>query len=387
MTTSSRTCRQCGEAIFPGQSSCPNCGAPSVEESSQLEQNQLASSAPNNVDTYDAAAQPAQPAPPSSPYGPAPSEHVAYDSPFVDKTAPTASASGEQVPQSGAYPPLPPPVVSYGRSHDGYGPHMQPAGVGKMTTPRARKRSNLVVSIIVVFLLLVLIGTGSFFVTRFITGRPTVATASTPAVVLPTQIATQSQTTALFSDNFSNNDNDWDTTSGSGYLRTISNNELTLADSNHKILIETLPVNNTYADMMFTISFTLIQADQNDSVGLYIRGDSNLDHDYRLDLFGDNSYALSKEYLDGTTVKIKPMVDPTNTSALNPMGQQNTVSLIAKGSTLVLVINNKTVSTITDTDYTNGQVALFVQNGDSSKGVKVMFSNVSIYPAPQQLPG
>lgn len=382
MTTSDRICQQCGEAILPGQSSCPNCGTPSTELH-QAEQAQSASSGSVNTDAHETSAQPVQAGLPPSSHEPAPSEHITYDSHPLDQLAPAAPSSEAYSSPGGGYSPLPPPVVSYSKSSSVYGPQTPPAGVGKVAAQRARKRSHLAINVVLVSLLLILIGTGSFLLTRFITGQ---TTSTTPGAALPTQIASQQQATALFADNFSNNNNDWDTTSGSGYMRAINNNELILADSNHKILIETLPVNNTYADMMFTVTFTLVQADQNDSIGLYIRGDSNLDHDYRLDLFSDSSYAISKEYLDGTTVKIKPLVDPTDTSALNPIGQQNTVSLIAKGSTLMLVINNKTVNTITDTDYTNGQAALFVQNGDSSKGVRVMFSSVSIYPAPQQLP-
>ena len=339
MTTSSRTCQQCGKVLSPGQTFCHNCGKPYTEPT-MVEPPQLASSAGTN---FDAGA--------------------GYD---------------------GAYPPLPLPVPVV----SGYGQQSgQSQGVGHTSSLKAKEGPKAVVILGVVFLLLVLIGGAFFFATRIINGQSAAATSSTPAVAIPTQIATQSASQALFSDNFTDNSNDWDTTSGSGYTRDISNGELTLADANHKILIETLPTNNTYADLMFTVTFTLVQADRNDSVGLYVRGDSNLDHDYRVDFFGDNSYAISKEYLDSTTVEIKPIVDPTNTPALNPVGQQNTVSFVVRESTLMLVINNKVVSTVTDTDYTNGQAAIFVQNGDSSKGVKAMFSNIAIYPAPQQLPG
>ncbi len=385
MTTSSRTCQQCGEVLLPDQTFCHSCGTPYFE-SPQVEPTRLASSTGTNLDAEQTSVSPTSmpSAIPASPSGMPLYGNTAYGlqgSGYTPPPLPHAEADSS----GRAYASLPPPVVSYSRSVNSNG--QQSAGIGQASSPKAKKGPKAAVILAVVFLLLMLIGGGFFLVTKTINGQSAVTPPSPSAAGLQTQIATQSASQALFSDNFTNNDNAWDTTSGSGYTRAISNNELTLTDANHKILIETLPTNNTYADLMLTVSFTLVQADQNDSVGLYVRGDSNLDHDYRVDIFGDNSYAISKEYLDGTTVKIKPIVDPTRVSELNPAGQQNTVSLIARESTLILVINNKVVNTVTDTDYTNGQAAIFVQNGDTSKGVKAMFSSVAIYPAPQQLPG
>jgi hypothetical protein len=261
------------------------------------------------------------------------------------------------------------------------------SGNDHLTPAKQGLRVTFVLSI-VLLLLLALISSGFYFVTHMSSRLIATITNSVPGGTTSRQtVGSQVTPQALFADDFADNDNNWDTTSGSGYTRDISNNVLTLADANHKILIETLPTDNTYGDLVATVTFTLVQADRDDSVGLYVRGDSNLDHDYRLDLFGDGSYAVSKEYLDGTEVKLKPIVEPTKTSALKLVGEDNTVSLIAKGSKFVLVINNQVVSSFTDTDYTDGQVALFVQNGDASKGVKATFSSVAIYPAPTTLPG
>lgn len=54
--------------------------------------------------------------------------------------------------------------------------------------------------------------------------------------------------------------------------------------------------------------------------------------------------------------------------------------------TLVLLINDTPVKTITDSDYTSGQIALFVEHATTSNGVKASFSSVAVYPAPDQLP-
>ncbi len=137
----------------------------------------------------------------------------------------------------------------------------------------------------------------------------------------------------------------------------------------------------------YTRSIALLQANNDDSVGLYLRGDSNLDHDYRIDIFGDSSYAISKEFLDrNNTPQVKALVSQTKTDALHPTRQQNNVTVTMKGSMLVLQINGNFINSVVDTDYTTGQLALFVQNSNLSGGVKASFSSVAVYPAPQQLP-
>ena len=76
------------------------------------------------------------------------------------------------------------------------------------------------------------------------------------------------------------------------------NGQLVLSDTNHKILIESLPTNAIFSDFALTVTFTMLKGDENDSVGLYVRGDTNLDHDYRIDISGNNKFAISKELLN-----------------------------------------------------------------------------------------
>ncbi len=43
-------------------------------------------------------------------------------------------------------------------------------------------------------------------------------------------------------------------------------------------------------------------------------------------------------------------------------------------------MNNTVVTTLTDSDYTRGQIALFVNNGETSDGVTAVFSSIVVYP-------
>jgi hypothetical protein len=251
------------------------------------------------------------------------------------------------------------------------------------------KQLKLIVGL-VVLLLFILLSSGILFVARIADGKELThhASAGTTTATAPRATPTPSLTPQpLFFDNFLDNKHGWYTSDVSGYTRLIDNNVLTLSDTNHRVLTESLPTSTTFDDFSITATFTLLEADVHDSVGLYLRGDSNLDHDYRVDVFGDSSYALSKESLDvDHNPVITYLISPTRTSALKPLGQQNTLTVIMKGSDLTLLINNTMVNSLVDTDYTRGQIALFVNNSAVSHGVTAIFSSIVVYPVPDQLP-
>src|SRR5947207_11028653 len=244
----------------------------------------------------------------------------------------------------------------------------------------------------VVFLLIMVISGTIFFYVQgkssktSSNGNSAVSPTARKATPTPTPTA-QSTPQPLFSDDFTDKSKGWYLGSASGYTRVIDNNTLTLADSNHTILTESLPTNTSFDDFMVSVTFTILQANQDDSIGLYLRGDSNLDHDYRIDIYGNNTYAISKEFLDASkSQQVVSLASRSAATALKPVGQPNTITAIMKGPELVLMINGTLVNSVTDTDYTSGQIALFVQNSETSSEVEASFSSVVVYPAPGQLP-
>ena len=185
----------------------------------------------------------------------------------------------------------------------------------------------------------------------------------------------------LFVDHFSDNSKGWSVGNVVGYTRTVRNSALLLADTRHNILVESVPTPRTFDDFSVTTTFTLLQADAHDSVGLYVRGDSNLDHDYRIDIFGNAQYAISKETLNAKNdLDQTYLVHPTYSSILEPIGQKNTLTVTMRGSAMVMQMNGKTMRKLSDTGYARGQIALFVSNGATSSGVKATFHELVIYP-------
>jgi Domain of Unknown Function (DUF1080) len=235
-------------------------------------------------------------------------------------------------------------------------------------------------------LLLLLLSSSLFFVTRTF-GSKDPLPKKAPVSQVKTSTAEPQQTPEpLYFEDFSSQGKGWYLSDSSGYTRTFVNGALILQDTNQKTLIESLPNAKTYDDFTVSVTFTLMTGDGNDSVGLYLRGDSNLDHDYRLNIYGDDTYALSKESLgDSNLPENTPLIDSDQSSALKGIGQKNTLTVTLQGPTISLTINNQLITSITDNDYKKGQVALFVNNGATSPGVTAAFYSIEISSLPSSL--
>lgn len=207
---------------------------------------------------------------------------------------------------------------------------------------------------------------------------------ATPEQATPTE---QQIPQLMFFDEFTDNTRGWATGNGSGYIRTIDDGILTLSATNHESLVESVPSSTAFSDFTLTTTFTLPEGDKNDSIGLFLRGDSNLDHDYRIDIYGDSTYTISKESLDEDNQQIiKTLVDHTPTPWLRDLRKSNVLTVIMEGPNMLLMLNGAVIKSIDDTDYAHGQIALFVENGTTSDGVTAKFSSLVISSAPDQLP-
>ncbi len=245
-----------------------------------------------------------------------------------------------------------------------------------------KKRTSYILFRAFSLLLLLLLLIGGIFLVKRLNSTPSSSQAKQTASITGMQRTIE----PIFTDRFSDNSKGWSLGKVTGYTRLLQNNMLTLADTKHNILVESIPTSTTFGDFSITTTFTLTQADKNDSVGLYMRGDSNLDHDYRIDIFGNTTYTISKEALDSSSNNLDQtfLVPSSHTNALHPTGQSNVLTVTMKGPAMVIQMNGKTLRTLTDTDYTHGQIALFVANGTTSSGVTATFHNIVIYPVSDQ---
>ncbi len=355
MDSPSRICPQCSVPLTQNETYCSYCGARYTEQTA-IGPTQQASSASQKSSSPDLLSPSQPPSLPDSEYG-QPSSPI----PIMPFDAP--EAYGQQSP-------------------------IQPPAGRFIRTPLSRIGPNSALIIGVSALLLLVIGGGLFFLVKSRGSNTSIISNGTPTHTKNDITATPTPV-PLFSDNFADNSRGWGLASGSGYSSTIRNNMMTLADANHKILNMPISAGNkvpaSFGDFEVTTALTLSKADQNDSAGLYIRGNSNLVQGYFIDIFGDNSFDIVKIFADSS--KDSFLVSPTNSSSINPIGRQNTLTVVTKGSKIVVLINGKVVSSISDNnDYTSGTIELFVENGQSSNGAQASFSHVTVYPAPEQLP-
>ncbi len=183
-----------------------------------------------------------------------------------------------------------------------------------------------------------------------------------------------------FYDTFKNNALGWSVSSTAGYFRIMNPGELTLMDTNRgTTVVESLPTNAVFDNCTVSVDFTMLKVGWDDSIGIYVRGDTSLEHDYRIDLNGNGTFDVAKEYLDSrNNPQTVMLVGPENDSSLNPQGDLNTITLTLNGSQLQIFMNNVMIGLVNDSDYTAGQVALFAHLGEHSPEIAVSFSRVEI---------
>ncbi len=270
-------------------------------------------------------------------------------------------------------------------------PHEQPNGTTHPAqsylspiTGKGRSRKQIkatfiyfisVFLVIVLFAYLVLHSAGISLSTFFSTATPSVVTYPVP------------KGPPLFSDSFLSDAYGWNLQSSPGnYTVTLGNGALTLEINQHKLLWELLPGERSYSNFILTVNAVLSRGDQNDGLGVYIRGASNQASDlatyYRFELYGDGSYAIFKGTLDtsghSTSTKI---VDYTLSPAIQKQGKLNHIMIIAKGAAMSFIVNDQLLKTISDYSYVSGSVALFVSNLPQAKlGAQAQFSQFAIYP-------
>jgi 3-keto-disaccharide hydrolase len=249
--------------------------------------------------------------------------------------------------------------------------------------PRPKRGLNVLLIAAIITVLLILSFSGLFFLQISKGKGPQSSTSSETPTPTPTPTSIYLETPppqAVFYDTFKNNALGWSISNTAGYYRTVKPGKLILTNTNPgRTLIESLPTNAIYDNFTVSVDLTILKVNRNDSAGIYVRGDSNLDHDYRIDLNGNGSFDIAKEYIDSKNNPQTIFLDgPRDSSALNPPGARNTITVVMNGSQLQLFLNNVKVSTVVDSDYTTGQVALFVRAGEGSSGVTVSFSRVEV---------
>jgi hypothetical protein len=292
--------------------------------------------------------------------------------------------AGPSYATGGAYPPSNP----YGAGPEA-GPYAQQSSADYPRSTRRRrrrKRTNLLVPVLAVLTVIVLAGSGLFvYATTKTSGSVSATPTAMSQLASPTVLSNQPP---LFMDDFANNNENWNLRTAAGFGATIGNNKLTMKEDNHRIFQEPVPA-TVPNDFMVTTTFTLVQGDSNDSIGLQLRTGQDNSQGYVVEVYGDNTFDIVKVAPapnDPNKLEFTTLSAPASSAAIKAKGTQNTMMVIMKGSNMVVQFNGTVVKTLTDASFPGGSINLFQVNGNTSNGTLATFTNVAVYSAPAQLP-
>jgi hypothetical protein len=246
----------------------------------------------------------------------------------------------------------------------------------------SQKRSKGMVVAVVITLVVLLLGGGSFGIYKFLKAQNSTSntTQSAPTIVTPTG-------TPLFSDTFQSNSANWNLTQPTGAKITLAGGKMVLESDNNKLFQEPLPGAKSFSDLRLDVDAGLTSGDAANGYGVYIRGastqNSPLGLYYRFEVYGDGSFVIYKGFQDASgNLQYTSLKQSPANNAIGQKGQMNHLTIIAKGTELKFVVNSTTVADFTDTTYKSGTVALFVSNvAKVAAGAQATFQRLAIFPA------
>ncbi len=290
------------------------------------------------------------------------------------------------------YPSYPMPVQGSDNSINGY--NMAPQqnanyfypstsyGIYNQPSPQKKRKSGVGFVVGIGLLIILLVGgglAGYYYFNKHNAQNNTSTSSASSGVVTPT-------VTPLFSDTFTSNNMGWDLTSYPGKFSVkVGGGSLVLEDDQNKLLWEVVP-NKTFSDFRLDVDATLTKGDASNGYGVFIRAanqSGDLGTYYRFELYGDGTFAIFKGSLDASGTPRSDMIQGyVVNAAIAKVGHVNHITLVAKGSAMMLIVNGQSVYTYTDDNYKGGSIALFVSNLPKlTPGAQATFTHLAIYPS------
>ncbi|HEY6542963.1 MAG TPA: family 16 glycoside hydrolase, partial [Ktedonobacteraceae bacterium] len=132
------------------------------------------------------------------------------------------------------------------------------------------------------------------------------------------------------------------------------------------------PAANTYSNFTFEAQAKIIKGDCG---GLIFRADTNAGKFYLYEVCANGSYNLYQyKDLNGDSNLLANASSPAIKSGLN---QTNTLAVTAQGSTLTLYMNGQKMTSVTNSAFTQGQVAFVADSFNNTTGI--VFSNARLW--------
>jgi hypothetical protein len=387
-------CNSCGATLPPGAASCPVCGAPTPYNvtggsgnSAQYDKT-VAASPYGSSTPATAYGSPSQGTPPpaSNPYN--------SPNPYGQSPDPYGTPQGNYgtPPQGNFAAPPPPPQQQYIPPQQQYVPPAQPQYTPP--EPRKRNRTGLIIGIGALVLLIILVSViGAVVVNgqhqasvQATATAQTNQTATVQAQAKATANANATATAIVSNYPFSNkvvvNDPLVDNSKGYGWDEgsDSSGGSCKFTSSGyHAIETQTqyfdtcFAKNARFSDFTFQVNMTILQGDRG---GLLFRADPQTNKLYYFRVSETGTYLVIL-YVDSTGTNARILDRGTISGFHTGQNQQNTLGVVARGSSIGLYANSQLVNTITDSTLSSGVIG--VASDPLTTATDVVYSNAMVW--------
>jgi hypothetical protein len=181
----------------------------------------------------------------------------------------------------------------------------------------------------------------------------------------------------IFAEYFDSDENGWTT---GGFEDEFCLRETTFEEGTYNISIEAkqaefihevvLP-KQEFLDFILTLEATPHDSAEHYSYGLVVRKNA-AGHTYAFEIGNDGLYGVS--LFEGDWVMLKDW----STSDAIRVGQTNTLTVKAKGETLVFLVNEEELTSIEDDTLSKGQVGLVIEVFEEDTSATVTFDNLIV---------
>jgi hypothetical protein len=191
--------------------------------------------------------------------------------------------------------------------------------------------------------------------------------------------ATAIASTYPFSTNLKLSDPLSDNTKGSGWqtdnLCKFQGNAYHATDTQASSFTACSAINTNFTNFTFEVEAVL---NSGDAIGITFRGNADKSQFYRLAIYTDGSYAVYL-YVDSTGTNSRKLTNG-NITPTPDLTNTNVISVVARGSTMVIYFNKTEVTTFTDPTYTSGQIGVAVT--DLTNKADGVFTNLNVWALP-----
>lgn len=200
------------------------------------------------------------------------------------------------------------------------------------------------------------------------------------SITLPGASKTQAPSQSsdlIFSDDFEDQNSGWEAGDyGSGSVGYESGHYFVIANETGVNMYGA--AGQSFTDAIISVDATPVQgpSNNNNGYGLICRKDPdpNSDHGYYFRISGDGYYSISKADDNGFT----DLAEWAESSAVRQGNKTNSIVASCIGSKLVLEVNGDVVAEVTDSTYTEGDIALIAVTYEDNSTTKIQYDNLVV---------